>query len=127
MEPILLKSFFIDQTGCPLASGRGSYETTLKVSGVRCQGSGDQEKRTVEYRITNNEFRRVESLRSGLKKRIDRIPSFVTCHSSLFTCYLLFGVSLLIKLAALSPEAAAYMKLQFYGTMNENRSFQKRI
>jgi hypothetical protein len=55
--------------------------------------------RTAEYRITNNEFRRMESLRSvSLLKKIEYIPSTFDIRHLLFDiCF--FRVSFSIRLA----------------------------
>jgi len=66
--------------------------------------------RTAEYRITNNELQRVESLRSiSFNKKIEHIPSTFDIHYSIFDIRF-FRVSISIKLAAVQASGAAYMK-----------------
>ena len=65
-----LQSFFPDQTGRFFGQRRRLYETTPKWHGLliirldALAAGSRAEQRTAEYRITNNEFRSVESLRS---------------------------------------------------------------
>jgi hypothetical protein len=67
-------------------------------------------------RISNNECRRVGSLRSVIFHKIDRIPYFDIRHSTFDIHYSIFdipfsGVSFLIRLAAFQARGAVRVKL----------------